>query len=80
MLSLIWWLCICVLFTLNVTVVVTIIFPFELLLIGLKASDLGDKDGFGNGGLAHRGGGGGGVVFALLKCVGECWVFVVGNV
>lgn len=70
------------LLTLNVTVVVTVMFPFEALLIGLKAraSVLGDKDVFGNGGLAHLGGGGGGVVLTLPNCVGECCVLVVGNV
>lgn len=67
------------LLTLNVTVVVTVMFPFEALLIGLKArvSDLGDRDCFVKGGLAHRGGGGGGV--DLLIWVGECCVLVVGN-
>lgn len=56
------------LLTLNVTVVVTVIFPFcEALLIGLNAwiSDWGDKGFFGNGGLAHLGGGGGGVVLTM---------------
>lgn len=69
------------LLTLNVTVVVTVILPFAVLLIGLKvkASGLGDKEIFENGGFAHLGGGGGGVVFTLLECVGE-WLFVVGNV
>lgn len=70
------------LLTQKVTVVVTVMFPFcEALLMGLKASasDFGDKEGLEKGGLAHRGGGGGGVVLMLFE-VGECWVFVVGNV
>lgn len=68
------------LLTQNVTVVVTVMFPFcATLLMGLKASDLGDKDGLENGGFAHRGGGGGGVVLTFIW-VGECWVLVVGNV
>lgn len=82
MLSLIWWLWICVLLTQNVTVVVTVMFPFcEALLIGLKAtaSDLGDREGLEKGGLAHRGGGGGGVVLILFKWVGVWCVVVVGN-
>lgn len=58
-------LCTCELFA-----VVTVTFPF---LIGLNkcVSDFGDKDIFVKGGLAHLGGGGGGVVFTLLVCVGE---------
>lgn len=69
------------LLTQNVTVVVTVMFPFcETLLIGQKASDFGDKDDLENGGFAHRGGGGGGVVLTLLTWVGECCVLVVGNV
>lgn len=68
------------LLTQNVTVVVTVMFPFcATLLMGLKASDFGDKDGLENGGLAHRGGGGGGVVLTFIW-VGECCVLVVGNV
>lgn len=72
------------LLTLNVTVVVTVMFPLcGVLLIGLNAwiSDWGDKGFFENGGLAHLGGGGGGVV--LMMWVGECCVLeivlVVGN-
>lgn len=69
------------LLTQNVTVVVTVMFPFcDTLLIGLKASDFGDKDGLVNGGFAQRGGGGGGVVFTLFNWVGECCVLVVGKV
>lgn len=70
------------LFTLNVTVVVTVMFPLVTLLMGVKqrASDLGDRDILGNGGLAHLGGGGGGVVLTLLECVGECGLLQVGNV
>lgn len=66
------------------TVVVTVMFPFcEFLLIGLNAwiSDWGDKGVFENGGLAHLGGGGGGVVLTMR--VGECCVLeivlAVGN-
>lgn len=68
------------LLTQNVTVVVTVMFPFCVaLLIGLKASasDFGER-GFVKGGLAHRGGGGGGVVFTLFE-VGDNWVLDVGN-
>lgn len=69
------------LLTQNVTVVVTVMFPFCVtLLIGLKASGLGDSDGLGNGGFAQRGGGGGGVILTLFDWVGECCVLVVGNV
>jgi hypothetical protein len=57
-----------VLLTQNVTVVVTVMLPFCVdLLIGLKASDLGDREDLEKGGLAHRGGGGGGVVFTPLE-------------
>lgn len=50
--------------------------------MGLKAaaSDLGDREAFETGGLAHLGGGGGGVVLTLCVGVGECWLLVVGNV
>lgn len=50
------------------------------MLIGLKTSPLGDTDALEKGGLAQRGGGGGGVDLTLFDWVGECCVLDVGNV